>query len=550
MLNKNNNLKILLTDGNYKHTWAAARALSTSKYTVDVIGGERSIASKSKHVRKNVFNSNSISNGNLNNFLELLKIEKYMVVLGIGASSIKFLSDNRSKVGKYTKLLLPSKKALEICLDKNQTMKFASANKVNTPRTFSFTNKEDISRLQDFDFFPIIVKNSIEIDNKISTLYISSKEEFRKNLERQEFLFNGGFMAQERIFGTAEAFFAIYDHGVLIDCFMHERLRENPITGGPSTKARSIYKQDLYKTGKTLLDKLAWHGVAMVEFKRDINGELYLMEINPKFWGSLDLAIAAGVNFPDLAVKIAQGKKLKARTYHAKEKIFQWPLDGDIWVGFKNPKLLPNICIDLINLKINKNIYLNDLSPSINTVINKIIAFFINLRLFYAIKSLAYKINSHGIKIGIIRWITEVTGIPLLKYSKINKNIYIGARLSKFGVIYLKICKINSILNLQSENDGQKYRSIVKNYYHIPIVEFESPAIKSLKDGTKFIKNEVEKGESVYIHCAEGVGRAPTMAVAYLMLEGYKISDAIKLVSKNRPFINILDSQLKSLKNL
>ena len=44
----------------------------------------------------------------------------------------------------------------------------------------------------------------------------------------------------------------------------------------------------------------------MVEFKKDTrDGQFKLMEINPKFWGSLDLAIAAGVDFPYLAARMA-----------------------------------------------------------------------------------------------------------------------------------------------------------------------------------------------------------------------------------------------------
>ena len=136
-----NKSKILLTDGNYKHTWAAARAIASSGYIVDVIGGNRSISSKSKHVRKNVFNINTLSNNNLNKFLEIIKKEQYNIVLGIGASSIKFLSDNREQISKYVKLLLPPKQSLAICLDKIQTMKFASAHNICIPKTYLFKSQ-------------------------------------------------------------------------------------------------------------------------------------------------------------------------------------------------------------------------------------------------------------------------------------------------------------------------------------------------------------------------------------------------------------------------
>ena len=543
-----NKSKILLTDGNYKHTWAAARAISSSGYIVDVIGGNRSISSKSKHVRKNVFNINTLSNNNLNKFLEIIKKEQYDIVLGIGASSIKFLSENREQISKYVKLLLPPKKSLAICLDKTQTMKFASAYNICIPKTYLFKSMKDVNYLKTVGNFPIIIKSAIEVDKRIPTLYISSREDLDNNLIEKIFAFNSSFIAQERIFGGAEGFFAIYKNGLLIDYMMHERMRENPITGGPSTKARSIYKQDLYDFGKLALDKLKWNGVAMVEFKRDALGQLHLLEINPKFWGSLDLALAAGVNFPTLAVKIAAEKKVNPKKYHAQKKIFQWPLDGDIELGVKNLKLLPSIIADLINPKINKNIYLYDLSPSIHTIINKTIAWFFNFAIFYETKNWAYKVNSHGLHIGSIRWFTEITGIPIFKYSKITDNIYLGARLSKFGVYLLKFRGISSVLNLQNERSNVNYAHKIHNYAYIPIIEFDAPTMLNFKNGIQFINHEVDKGNKIYVHCAEGIGRAPTMVSAYFISQGLTIDEAVNKVSKIRPFINILDNQFKSLK--
>jgi len=65
-----------------------------------------------------------------------------------------------------------------------------------------------------------------------------------------------------------------------------------------------------------LLRKLGWWGVAMVEFRVDDSiGCPYLMEINGRFWGSLQLAIDAGVNFPRLLLDLALGKPIECRPY-------------------------------------------------------------------------------------------------------------------------------------------------------------------------------------------------------------------------------------------
>ena len=96
------------------------------------------------------------------------------------------------------------------------------------------------------------------------------------------------------------------NHGELKAYFMHERIHEVPPTGGPSSMAKSFYDEELIAVGSQVLRALKWHGVAMVEFKKDVDDGLYkLIEINPKFWGSLGLSIATGVDFPYLLTTMA-----------------------------------------------------------------------------------------------------------------------------------------------------------------------------------------------------------------------------------------------------
>jgi predicted ATP-grasp superfamily ATP-dependent carboligase len=89
----------------------------------------------------------------------------------------------------------------------------------------------------------------------------------------------------------------------------HRRLREKPPSGGVSVLRESIaVPPALAAAADRLLAALAWHGVCMMEFKLDArDGVPRLMEINPRFWGSLALAIDAGVDFPWLLYALAAG---------------------------------------------------------------------------------------------------------------------------------------------------------------------------------------------------------------------------------------------------
>ncbi len=114
------------------------------------------------------------------------------------------------------------------------------------------------------------------------------------------------YMLQQCIEGHGAGIFALYQHGKAIAFFAHKRIREKPPQGGVSVLSESIKPdQRMMKYAQTLLDSVNWHGVAMVEFKVADNGTPYLMEVNTRFWGSLQLSIDAGVDFPWLLIQAA-----------------------------------------------------------------------------------------------------------------------------------------------------------------------------------------------------------------------------------------------------
>lgn len=114
-------------------------------------------------------------------------------------------------------------------------------------------------------------------------------------------------LVQECIPGEGRGIFLLMKHGEVRAAFAHRRMREKPPSGGVSVLSESVpLDPALLEFSQRLLSDLKWHGVAMVEFKRDTrDGITKLMEINGRFWGSLQLAIDAGVDFPWLLYRLA-----------------------------------------------------------------------------------------------------------------------------------------------------------------------------------------------------------------------------------------------------
>ena len=121
-------------------------------------------------------------------------------------------------------------------------------------------------------------------------------------------------LVQEWIEGVGCGVFLLLWDGELKAAFAHQRLREKPPAGGVSVLCESSPLDDrLVAQCTTLLSALRWQGPAMVEFKRDRSGQPVLMEVNGRFWGSLQLALDAGMNFPALLYRLATGERVSPR---------------------------------------------------------------------------------------------------------------------------------------------------------------------------------------------------------------------------------------------
>ncbi len=116
-------------------------------------------------------------------------------------------------------------------------------------------------------------------------------------------------LVQQRIHGAGVGIFLLRWNGETRAVFAHRRIREKPPSGGVSVYCESVAPDAaLVRGAEALLERFDWRGVAMVEFKEDsATGVSYLMEVNGRFWGSLQLAIDAGVDFPVLLLAAAAG---------------------------------------------------------------------------------------------------------------------------------------------------------------------------------------------------------------------------------------------------
>lgn len=141
-------------------------------------------------------------------------------------------------------------------------------------------------------------------------------------------------------------------------------------------------------------------------------------------------------------------------------------------------------------------------------------------------------------------------GIPTLKRSQITANLFIGSQYSLIGLQKLKALGVTAIVNMREHPTFRESQYEGFHYLHLPTVDNTPPPLEILIKGADFITREIENDGKVYIHCRQGLGRGPTMTIAYLISTGLTYDDAVAMVKKVRTFINPRPSQIAQLKTL
>lgn len=221
--------------------------------------------------------------------------------------------------GRY-RTLLPPQDVLMRANDKWSLYQFARDLGVPTPHSWCPVDQKEAEHLANQVDYPVIVKFRHD-----QGLFLGPSARYARVEHADEFVNTWCTfherqprpIVQEFITGEGYGFEALYSsEGQLVASFQHRRLVECPPKGGPSAVCESVKLPALENYGSRLLDALGWTGVAMVEFRRcATTGAFRLLEINPRFWGSLPLSEAAGVNFPALYVMCAQGQHVDAPSY-------------------------------------------------------------------------------------------------------------------------------------------------------------------------------------------------------------------------------------------
>jgi predicted ATP-grasp superfamily ATP-dependent carboligase len=336
-----NGRSVLVTDGEQRAALAVVRSLGRAGYTVRVASSlRRSLAGASRFAQgRDVVADPLAAPGQfVDDVQRLIRRHEIALVIPITDAALLALSSRRGELGDVV-LPWPDAATVRRVADKSVVAATAQAVGIRVPEQRSASTPDEAIQATRGLCFPVVLKPSRSLRESaggrfamLEVTHAASAAALRARVAELEPA-SFPLLVQERVVGPGMGVSCLVWGGRLVAHFTHRRLRERPPSGGASVYAESVAPdQALLERSVALLRRLDWNGVAMVEYKVDAaTGEAYLMEINGRFWGSLQLAIDAGVDFPALLAAAGAGGAVpsEAPVYRAGVRFRWWWGDVD-----------------------------------------------------------------------------------------------------------------------------------------------------------------------------------------------------------------------------
>lgn len=209
----------------------------------------------------------------------------------------------RDRFEAHCTLALAKPRALATSLDKRATVELAQRLGVPTPRSALVRTAEEARRQAGEIGWPVVLKPQasrvLRGNQPLAGMNVAYAGGYAGLLRiMREFEGRCPVLLQDYYPGEGCGVELLAWRGRPLAALQHRRLREVPVTGGASSFRETVPLDPvLYEHCVRLIDALGWTGLIMVEFKVGEEGPR-LMEINGRIWGSLPLAVKAGMDFP------------------------------------------------------------------------------------------------------------------------------------------------------------------------------------------------------------------------------------------------------------
>ena len=228
-------------------------------------------------------------------------------LLPAGAATLALIAENRERFEPLCGLCVPTAEQLDLLNSKPRLAALAA--RLGVPLPESMAPGEDLDRFLDRQGLPCVIKpacgEKLGLTAAARYAVASTREEARAAWERFSRLAGEPPVVQGYLPGRALGCSVLARSGQVMAAICHQRVREYPVSGGPSSCCQCVEREDIRAYAARLTAETDLTGLAMFEFKEDRDGAPRLLECNPRVWGTFPLTRVSGSGIPLLWCALA-----------------------------------------------------------------------------------------------------------------------------------------------------------------------------------------------------------------------------------------------------
>lgn len=297
---------VVVTDGKYRASLAAVRTLGAAGHRVVVTQTRADSPTvpasfRSRYTAQGCWIDGSAKDTDYpQRLLRLLKTLEHPVLFCTGADTLHQVSRHRADFAPLADFLIAPPEVLDQLNDKARVHQRCLELGIPVPRSYDGPPES----------YPVVIKPPCgeKFGLKARDRYVIARDPAEYQQHYQAMGRYGPPIVQEKLDGDGEgADLLLGPEGELLCALCHRRLREYPVTGGPSTCCVSFFDEEMIRQSHALLKSFGFVGMAMVEWKGR-----RVLEVNPRVWGSFPLTACCGSPY---ALRYAQAAAGTAEAY-------------------------------------------------------------------------------------------------------------------------------------------------------------------------------------------------------------------------------------------
>jgi len=315
------NGRVFVTDGVIRRALAIARALGRSGVTV-TCGEETALNptffSRYCHHRFKYPSPRRNPGEFVPVLLDYLEKNPHDCLMPAEQDTLDIILQNRHEFERLTAVPFVDNETYQVFRDKGKTLDVAERAGVPYPRTVRPSDPGRVVEETKSLRFPVVVKPRFNWASR-GIRHVQDATQLAQAYREVHQVFPFPLVQEEIPLGEKK-----YHVNCILDensrpivANVHRELRNYPLEYGISTVQESVWRPDLVELSVQLLQANNWYGIASIDYMIDPrDGTPMLMEVNPRFWGTIQLAIHCGLNYPYMLYQLARGEKIEpVKTY-------------------------------------------------------------------------------------------------------------------------------------------------------------------------------------------------------------------------------------------